>query len=139
MVIVKDRATADEARRRSAEAVLRIREESRLRVVRQRHRSCFSWCMVASLVGGISLAGMDAYEARLERVQAEEAEQAARQAAQSNEPIMLEIGWPEECFHFLDVGLFPPDERDRIRAEYEADCLAHPRSPASKTHNDRYR
>jgi hypothetical protein len=35
-----------------------------VRVARQRHRQCFSWCMVASLVGGISLAAMDASEAR---------------------------------------------------------------------------
>lgn len=89
---MKDGATADEARRRSAEVVLRIREESRRRVTRERHRSCFSWCMVASLVGGISLAGMDAYDARqqalADRVAAEEmrlrerAEAAAAEEAQ---------------------------------------------------------
>jgi hypothetical protein len=84
---VKAGPVADEARRRSAEAVLRIREESRRRVVRARHRSCFSWCMVASLVGGISLAAMDAYDAHQRELLAEQAamaqreEQAARAAA----------------------------------------------------------
>jgi len=92
--------------------------------------------MVASLVGGISLAAMDAYQARLQRV---EAEQTALQAAQSKDPIILEIGWPEVCFGFLDVGLLPPDEQERMRAEYEADCLAHPPLPEQKAYTGRWR
>jgi hypothetical protein len=75
---VKAGAIADEDRRRSAEAVRRIREESARRVARQRHRRGFSWCMVASLAGGLSLAAMDAYEARLKRqAQAATVEEAA--------------------------------------------------------------
>jgi hypothetical protein len=115
MVDVKVGTTADEARRRSAEAVLRIREESRLRVARRRHRSCFSWCMVASLVGGISLAAMDAYEARLQRVEAEEA---ARQASEGK--IQLQLTPPGQVI-WIDVpegvviDMTRPDEREWIR------------------------
>ena len=118
MVDVKAGTTADDARRRSAEAVLRIREESRVRVTRRRHRACFSWCMVASLIGGISLAAMDAYEVRLQRV---EAEDAARQVAESKIQLPIHPVTPAGQVVWIDVpegaviDMTGPDEREWIR------------------------
>jgi hypothetical protein len=58
---VKTDAIADEARRRSDDAVRRLREESGYRVERERrHRAFFSWCALATLASGISLAAFDA-------------------------------------------------------------------------------
>lgn len=112
--------TADEAHRRSEEAVRRIREESRRRVLRRRHRSCFSWCMLASLVGGLSLAGMDAYDARLNR--AAEAT-AAQQAA--TEQKRVEDGLAAEAEQRLQARVRAETERDErdkalIREQYES-------------------
>lgn len=64
---------ADEARRRSEEAVRRIREESRRRIEQGNGWRAFSsWCALATLGAGISLAALDA---RAGRLQAEEAAQ----------------------------------------------------------------
>ena len=65
--------------RRNDEAVRRIRAESARRIGGQRRRHAFSsWCALAMLAGGISLAALDARETRLrERAQSEEV---ARQA-----------------------------------------------------------
>ena len=80
---------ADEAR--SDEAVRRIREESRRRIERQNGWRAFSsLCALASLAGGISLAALNAREARLEqqaatiaeRLRLEEQEAVARRAAE---------------------------------------------------------
>jgi hypothetical protein len=50
------------------EAVRRLREESRLRVEQQRRWRAFAgWCAVATLAGGISLAALDANDARVLR------------------------------------------------------------------------
>jgi hypothetical protein len=119
MVDVKAGTTADDARRRSTEAVLRIREESRLRVSRQRHRACFSWCMVASLVGGISLAAMDAYDARqrelADRAAAEEMRLRHRAAAAAAEKARQTLA--KEVCASRAVALY------RIRQETEANVM----------------
>jgi hypothetical protein len=58
---VKTDAIADEARRRSDDAIRRLREESRHRVERERlGRTFFSWCALATLSSGIALAALDA-------------------------------------------------------------------------------
>jgi hypothetical protein len=58
---------SDDARRRSDEAVRRLRDESARRVDGvQRRRSFSSWCALATLAGGISIAAMNAQEARRE-------------------------------------------------------------------------
>jgi hypothetical protein len=60
---VKTDAIADEARRRSDDAVRRLRAESAHRVERDRRgRAFFSWCALATLASGISLAALDAHE-----------------------------------------------------------------------------
>ena len=63
--------SAPDARRRSDDAVRRIRAESERRIDGQRRRRAFSsWCALAMLAGGISLAALDAHEVRRrERVQ----------------------------------------------------------------------
>lgn len=66
--------SADDARRRSDEAVRRIREESRRRAAeRRRVRAFSSWCALATLASGISLAALDAHDARVRQVQVEKA------------------------------------------------------------------
>jgi hypothetical protein len=63
---VAPEVSADDARRRSDEAVRRLREESGRRIDRQyRWRAFSSWCALATLGAGISLAALDAHEARL--------------------------------------------------------------------------
>jgi hypothetical protein len=58
---------SDEARTRSDEAVRRLREESRRRIERQNGWRAFSsLCALASLAGGISLAALNARDARLQ-------------------------------------------------------------------------
>src|SRR5215471_1283964 len=71
------KVSADEGGRRSDEAVRRFRAESGRRIERSgRVRAFSSWCALATLAGGISLAALDAHEARLqERAAAEEARQ----------------------------------------------------------------
>lgn len=65
---------------RRAEAVRRIREESARRIERTgRVRAFSSWCALATLAAGISLAALDARETRLQ--ERAEAEAVARQAA----------------------------------------------------------
>jgi hypothetical protein len=57
----------DDARRRSDEGVRRLRDESARRVDGARRRRSFSsWCALATLAGGISIAALNAHEARLE-------------------------------------------------------------------------
>jgi len=63
-------ASADDGRRCSEEAVRRLREESGRRVQgEQRRRGFASCCALATLAGGISLAVMNARDARLEQAQ----------------------------------------------------------------------
>src|SRR5437762_13051312 len=64
-------AAAD--RRRSDDAVRRIRAESARRIDRTgRVRAFSSWCALATLAGAISLAALDAHEMRMrERAEAE--------------------------------------------------------------------
>jgi hypothetical protein len=87
---------ADDARNRSDEAVRRLREESAQRVARERHwRGFTSWCALASLLGGVSLAALDAYDARRDSRAAATAEkeatlrQARAQAAAADEAARL--------------------------------------------------
>ena len=73
--------SAPDAQRRSDDAVRRIREESARRIERTgRVRAFSSWCALATLAGGISLAALDAHHTRM-RERAAEAEAVARQAA----------------------------------------------------------
>jgi hypothetical protein len=72
MGVVGPAVSADDARRRSDQAVRRIREESGRRVEeRRRSRAFSSWCALAALAGGISLAALDAHDACLARQEAE--------------------------------------------------------------------
>jgi hypothetical protein len=72
---VAPEAISDEARSGSDEAVRRIREESRRRIERQKGWRAFSsLCALASLAGGISLAAMNARDARIHRLAAVEME-----------------------------------------------------------------
>src|SRR5690242_2967850 len=58
--------SAADGRQRNDDAVRRIRDESARRVEGGRHRRAFaSWCALATLAGGISLAALDAHEMRL--------------------------------------------------------------------------
>lgn len=69
---------------RSDESVRRFREESRIRVEGQsRQRTFAGWCAVATLASGISLAALDAHDARLQAQQAA-AQEAATQAADAD-------------------------------------------------------
>jgi hypothetical protein len=66
----------------SDDPVRRLREESRLRIEQEsRWRSFAGWCAVATLAGGVSLAALNAEEARLQRA-AEQAAQAEPAAAE---------------------------------------------------------
>jgi len=72
---VAPEAIVKQARPTSDEAVRRIREESRRRIAeRNRWKAFSSWCALATLASGISLAALDARAVRLQ------AEEAARQA-----------------------------------------------------------
>jgi hypothetical protein len=74
--------SADDARRRSEAAVRRIRQESGQRIAqRSRVRAFSSWCALATLASGISLAALEAYDARLR----EDASLAAASEARSSE------------------------------------------------------
>lgn len=67
--------SAADARRRRDDAVRRIREESARRIDRTgRVRAFSSWCALATLAGGISLAALDAREMRLREQQEAAAE-----------------------------------------------------------------
>ena len=73
-------ASADDSRRRSDEAIRRIRAESGRRVEQQgRVRAFSSWCALATLAGGISLAALDAHEQGLRERAAVAAAQEARE------------------------------------------------------------
>jgi len=64
---VARQASAPDAERRNDDAVRRIRDESARRIEGQRRRrACSSWCALATLAGGISLATLDAQERRLD-------------------------------------------------------------------------
>lgn len=75
--------SAPDARRRSDDAVRRIREESARRIERAgRVRAFSSWCALAMLGAGISLAGLDAHERALqEGAELASAREAARMRA----------------------------------------------------------
>ena len=81
--------------RRSDEAVRRLREESRLRIAGQNRRRSFAgWCAVATLASGISLAALDAHDARL---QAEDGQQVAvRTVAGARTALRLRTSIPTE-------------------------------------------
>jgi hypothetical protein len=62
---VKADVSADEARRQREESVRRLRDESARRIARDaRWRSFTCGCALASLVGGISLAALNAHDVR---------------------------------------------------------------------------
>lgn len=74
--------SADEARRRGDEAVRRLRAESARRVDWHRRRRAFSsWCAVATLASGISLAALNAHDASVARQEAEATRAAAEREA----------------------------------------------------------
>ncbi len=74
--------TAARRARRDEDAVRRLREESRLRIAGQNRRRSFAgWCAVATLASGISLAALDARDASLRKLEAEEAAAATAQRA----------------------------------------------------------
>ena len=79
--------SAPDARRRSDDAVRRIRDESARRIGGQRRRRAISsWCALAALGAGISLAGIDAHERALqERAELASAREAARMRAAAEE------------------------------------------------------
>jgi hypothetical protein len=79
---VAPEAIVKQARPTSDEAVRRIREESRRRIAeRNRWKAFSSWCALATLASGISLAALDARALRLQ------AEEAARQAAAAEQAL----------------------------------------------------
>jgi hypothetical protein len=86
-VRVTPESNAEATRGRSDEAVRRLREESARRVERERRwRGLMSWCALASILGGVSLVALDAYEARVQSVAdpaAEANELTARQRARA--------------------------------------------------------
>ena len=74
----------------SDEAVRRLREESRLRIEAQNRRRSFAgWCAIATLASGISLAPLDAHEAKVEAEDVARRE-APAQAAVDVDPRFLE-------------------------------------------------
>src|SRR5437868_1084704 len=59
-------SAADAGRQQNDDAVRRIRAESAGRIEGQRRRRAFSsWCALATLAGGISLAALDEHEMRV--------------------------------------------------------------------------
>jgi hypothetical protein len=110
---------ADDARRRSDEAVRRLREESARRVEQRGRMKAFSsWCALATLAGGISLAALNAHEARLQE------QQALRAAAERDERIANACAersahvaaiWQDTLQKLATVKT--DEERVRIRAE----------------------
>jgi hypothetical protein len=69
---VARQVSAPDAGRRNDDAIRRIRAESARRIDGQRRRQAFSsWCALATLAGGISLAALDARERRLWEERAE--------------------------------------------------------------------
>jgi hypothetical protein len=65
---VTPEARADDGCNRSDEAVRRMRQESAQRIARERRwRGFTSGCALASILGVVSLAGLNAYDAREQR------------------------------------------------------------------------
>jgi hypothetical protein len=116
---------ADDARRRSEEAVRRIRQESGRRVEeRRRIRAFSSWCALATLASGISLAALDAHDAAVRRAEeatalraAAEREARTAQACATRTARFLEI--QKEMEEKLRWAMSEA-ERAHIRAEAEA-------------------
>jgi hypothetical protein len=83
MKVVPSESSAQDRRRRSEDAVRRIRAESGRRIEQTgRVRAFSSWCALATLAGGISLAALDAHEAQMRtRAAAEAARQAEAERA----------------------------------------------------------
>jgi predicted lipid-binding transport protein (Tim44 family) len=103
--------TAAEIPRGSDEAVRRIREESRRRIEQRRGWRAFSsLCALATLAGGISLAAMNAREARLQQ----QAEDAAAEASRAHEAAVAEAASARDREHQeLCAKLFAGTQRLR--------------------------
>jgi hypothetical protein len=73
------------------EAVRRLRDASARRIEKRgRFRAFSSWCALATLAGGISLAALEAHDAQTRTSQAEEA---ARQVAVTRQRLLDERDW----------------------------------------------
>ena len=103
--------TPAEVPRGSDEAVRRIREESRRRNEQRRGWNALaSWCAVATLAGGISLAAMNARQARLQQ----QADDAAAEALRAHEAAVAEANSARDREHQeLCAKLFAGTQRLR--------------------------
>jgi hypothetical protein len=99
------------------EAVRRLREESARRLAREaRWRAFAAWCAVATIAGGISLAAVDARQARSQADEAE-AERAAVARAQANacHRLFEKLAAIDKEFHEQLARARSEEERVRLR------------------------
>jgi hypothetical protein len=121
---VSPEAIPDEARRRSDEAVRRLREESRRRIEQAgRWRAFSSWCALATLAAGISLSALNAHEARVRQsaeLEAPAPEDRIEKACARRSAALAAI---DEAVHVELAEARAEDEITRIRTEAVARAL----------------
>jgi hypothetical protein len=114
-------AIGNEARRSSDEAVRRLREESRRRIEqRGRWRAFSSWCALATLAAGISLAALSAQEVRQQEREARAAAAPTAERDRSEQCTRLRALHDEIESEMYTRLLAAPDQKHYASVEEEA-------------------
>lgn len=113
---MKADVSADEARRHSDETVRRLREESGRRTARDAQWRAFtSGCALASLVGGISLAALNAHDVR-------SAEQEARWALAAHDATIADA-CAARAASFVTIERLMRDQLARAMTDAEREVI----------------